>query len=259
MHAQTHKNCRSKGCRPSTRPICNFFDEWVGGDTHYVSVLATFPSKAENGYDRVFLACSPMENEGSLDAYEHKYFLTYVLSVFGKSMESVVAVVVDNCFTNRAIERKIGAIFVGCYSHRYNLEIKDILCEFDEAIEQVHKLMKKLSYQIPAPKLRALIPLKAVCANVTRWSSTFHMLRRYDRIREFILQINDSEVGELIPDDNDHEQICELLAKLTQIDSVTVELQDDSTAIADARCLFDAVIRKYPSTKSRLMKDAEID
>ena len=82
------------------------FDGWAGGDTHFVSVFATFPANNKQGYDRVFLACSPMENEECLDANEHYNFLVYVLGVFGKSIDAVVAVVGDNCSMNRAMSRK---------------------------------------------------------------------------------------------------------------------------------------------------------
>ena len=85
------------------------------------------------------------------------------------------------------------------------------------------------------------------------------MLHRYSKLREFIAQIDDDDVGYLIPDIETHTKIFELLKTFVELDSVTTELQDDATTLADARFLFDAVIHRHSSTKLRLAYDAKIE
>lgn len=109
-----------------------------------------------------------MKNEETQNANEHYEFILFVLSVYGKTMQNVVAVVGDNCNTNRAMSRRIGPIFVGCYSHRFNLAVRDLLSKYKKVTSKVQQVMKKLSYSIPAAQLRKLTPLKAVQANDTR-------------------------------------------------------------------------------------------
>lgn len=234
------------------------FDGWAGGDTHYVSVFAVFPADNVNGYDRFLLACSPMENEDSLNANEHYEFLEWVLALFEKSMDNVVAVIGDNCSTNRAMSRRIGPTFVGCHSHRFNLAVKDMISEDEDLVQIVRCLMKKLSFQIPAAKLRRLTPLKSQHANATRWSSTFHMLKRYLVLKEFIVQLDDAEIIDLLPDGEEHARIETICNKMSDLDSITLQLQDDHTTISDARDMFDAIMHRHGCTKHRLAQNAPI-
>lgn len=125
-----HKLCRIVDDRlKSTLAECFaiVFDRWSVGSTKHVSIFSTFPVRNSLGYDKVLLALSPMGNEESLDANENFQFLVLLLSLFGKSMTNVVAVIRDNCSTNRCRSRRIGPIFVGCHSHRLNLSVQDIL------------------------------------------------------------------------------------------------------------------------------------
>ena len=47
-----------------------------------------------------------MGDEKSLDAEEHVNFLEYVLKVYDKSLHKVVALVGDNCSTNKRIAKR---------------------------------------------------------------------------------------------------------------------------------------------------------
>ncbi len=66
------------------------FDGWTVGDSHYVALFATFPAETTNGYDKLLLAFSPFDFETSQDSDNHLQFVTFVLSVFQKSLENVV-------------------------------------------------------------------------------------------------------------------------------------------------------------------------
>lgn len=110
------------------------FDTWSGGDTHYVAFFASYP--ASNDFSRF-------------------------CPVFQTYMENIVAVVGDNCNTNRSISKGIGPTFVGCHSNRFNLAVRDIIAQNSNVVCRVQTLILKLSYHIPAAKLRGFTPLKA--------------------------------------------------------------------------------------------------
>ncbi len=78
------------------------FDGRSASDTHYVAMFATFPTSNENGYDKVLLAFSPFEDENTQNAQNHYDFAIFVLSVYEKTLSNVVALIGDNCNTNKA-------------------------------------------------------------------------------------------------------------------------------------------------------------
>lgn len=160
------------------------FDGWAGGDTDYISVYGTFPSNSSCRYENILLACSPMEHEDTVNATEHYEILQFVLGIFNKTMDHVVTVIGDSCNMNRAMPRRIGPIFTGFHSDRYNLAVKEILSERHEIIGVVRMFMNRLSFQIPAGKLRPLTPLKPLRSNDTKSISTYKMLSRFMEIKE---------------------------------------------------------------------------
>lgn len=80
----------------------------------------------------------------------------------------MAAIVGDNCNVNRAFARRLGPLFVGCHNHRYQLAVEDILQTHMLNIESVRAIMRKLSFQILAAKLRRLTPLRAKLDTETR-------------------------------------------------------------------------------------------
>ncbi|RHZ39796.1 hypothetical protein DYB31_005002 [Aphanomyces astaci] len=135
------------------------FDAWTCGSTYYVAVFASFPSDSLHGYEKVLLALSPMNDEDSLSAAAFLDFFDFVLDVYGKQRRNVVALIGDNCATNRAFTRLAGIPMVGCASHRFNLFVGDVLADYEDLLCAVHAIMKKLSNIIPAAKLRRMTPL----------------------------------------------------------------------------------------------------
>lgn len=221
------------------------FDGWAGGDTHYVGVFATYPSAKPCGFDSVLLAFAPMGDEDSQNAYEHFEFLEFVLGVYDKSFKNVAALIGDNCNTNRAFSRRVGPVFVGCHSHRYNLALKDIMAGHVDTIESVRVLMKRLSYQIPAARLRRHTKLRAKQDCETRWSSTFQMMKRYIALRPAIAQLDLPEIDDLLPPSHHHNEVVHLCQKLEELESITKKLQNPSVTLWDARILFDGMCEKF--------------
>lgn len=164
------------------------FDGWLVKYTHYVAIISFYQSPCNQSYETVLLSCSPRGNEASLNADEHYNYMSIVLCVYGKDMSSFDAVTGDHFAINRSMSKRIGPTFVGCHSHRFNLPFKDITDAHKELVAKAQTLLTKLRFQIPAAKLRRLIPLKAnnpvipagalptICA--INWVNCFHSYNR---------------------------------------------------------------------------------
>lgn len=59
--------------------VALIFDEQATSETHYVSVFTTSLSNNVNGFNEVWLAISPLEDETIQDAYEHIRFLHFFI------------------------------------------------------------------------------------------------------------------------------------------------------------------------------------
>ena len=81
------------------------FDGWPAGSDHYVSVFAIYDSESQKGFDIVLIAFLTFEDGESQSAESHNDFLNFVLDIFGKDISNVVALIADNCSTNRLTER----------------------------------------------------------------------------------------------------------------------------------------------------------
>ncbi len=117
--------------------IALVFDGWTSNSTHYIALHATFPSEFALGYSKILLGFSPLEDEKRLDAESHMSYIKFVLGLFDKSIDDVVALIVDNCSTNHSVAEKVSTSFIGCASHRYNLAVQDVSNPSDTYISKV--------------------------------------------------------------------------------------------------------------------------
>ncbi|RHZ25905.1 hypothetical protein DYB26_007287 [Aphanomyces astaci] len=203
------------------------YDGWTSGSTHYVAMFATFPNDSHRGYEKILLAMSPMNEEDSLSAAAHVQYLDFVLGVYGKDRENVVALIGYNCSTNRAFSRLAGVPMTGCASHRFNLFVDDVLAEHEELLVAVNAIMKKQTNIIPS--LKSFLPLMGV-----------------EEIDNLLLSVRQDLDIDL------------LLAKLIDLNSVTFELQDEAITLDDVCGLFDEVVGEFPSANERLGPGASI-
>ena len=159
----------------------------------------------------------------------------------------------------RAVAKKLVIPMIGCASYRLSLAVKHWLVQSDQEVlsEKVIFLMKKLSNMKQAGKLRKAINLKHVTRIITRWSSNYYMLHRYHELTPF-LDKTDIEIAELLPSISEELKLQDLLVDLTDIQSVTLKLQEDSVTIAEVHRLFDALILRFCSMCEYLSERAEI-
>jgi hypothetical protein len=177
-----------------------------------------------------------------------------VLAIITRTVQAFL--VADNCATNQKIATLMGLPLVGCASHRYNLAVNRYLVPYESELAAVNSLMVKLRQVNNAAELAKFTDLKPVKRNVTRWSSTFEMVRRYKKIRDSIRQVD--AVEEFIPTGMTHKKLIDLLEELKKLDSVCKRLQDESISVADVRVLFDQVADDYPDMANHLRPSAKI-
>lgn len=171
----------------------------------HITLLYTLVSQLIlKGYNTFLLGFSPFENEQSQGAHQHTMYVEYVLNLFGKDMSNVVALCGDNCYTNKAFVDTVNKPLVGCSSHRYNLAVQDIFSEHKELLKKVNELMKRLRSPIMVAYLRKHTHLRAKCMNTTRWNSTSKMLKRYQKIKSYIPEVDlptryQFEIDDMVP------------------------------------------------------------
>ncbi len=88
-------------------------DGWSDGDTHFVAMFSCAPAENDILYKTYLLGVSPFEEELSQDALHHKSYSEFVLDLFEKSYENVVALLAYNCSTNRSVAEKIQKPLIG--------------------------------------------------------------------------------------------------------------------------------------------------
>lgn len=174
------------------------YEGWTHSDTHYVGVVFAFLAKTLTGYKTVLLGFAPFDDERSLGCEQHMHLFKFFLSVFKKDIGNVAALFGDNVSVNKSVATNLGLRFVGCAIHRFNLAVKDVISKNGDLVPLIHSMMSKIRNIIPAAKLRESTPVKAIIKNVTRWSSTNAMVRRYKEIRDFIPKLGMEELSVLM-------------------------------------------------------------
>uniref|UniRef100_H3H9Q5 Uncharacterized protein n=1 Tax=Phytophthora ramorum TaxID=164328 RepID=H3H9Q5_PHYRM len=116
--------------------------------------------------------------------------------------------------------------------------------------------MRKLRALKQAAKLRTKITLATVLRQETRWSSTFAMLDRYARLREFLSDV-DEDIAELLPTRDTHRRLETLRDELRDVESISKKLQTDGLTLLEVRDLFDGLL-ELPDFASYLARATNI-
>ena len=141
-----------------------------------------------NGYQKSLLSFLPLLNEERLSAEEHKNLLNYVLSLYQKKIGTQCCCDCwDNCEVIKALSSFIKIPLIGCASHRFALAVNEFIVDYEPVLGNINSLMHKLRTKLLSVKLRKFSNLLPVIRNVTRWSSTFQMIVRYEELRPPLL------------------------------------------------------------------------
>jgi len=222
MCAKTLRKLMLSAANQTVKPISDelkcagritlIMDGWTcdGTATRYIAVCAGYIHPDTGKYEEVLLAIQPTLDESDMGAEAHIALFESTLALHGLTVEEhVVCIVCDNCSANKAISTKWKIPMVGCASHRFNLAVRLWIREYpgsEEALDAT--LMGKASNVKAASALRELTAdvhgrmLAAKKQNVTRWTSTLKMVKRYLKIHqeldlvpgleEFQLRINEA-------------------------------------------------------------------
>lgn len=98
----------------------------------------------------------------------------------------------------------------------------DIFSNNALTIENVQNIMKKLSCQLSAAKLRHHTHLEAKKSNVKKYSSTYETLKSLVEIREFLPLLDIADIFISITGDA---KVDSVLVTLSNLDFITEELQ----------------------------------
>ena len=176
-----------------------------------------------------------------------------------------MALIADNCETNKALSGLCEVPMIGCYSHRLALAVRDYLKPNDHLICKINTLMGKLNYPKLAGQLRQYTSLKPLQFCPTRCLSKMEMLERYLQIKEYVVKIDTLMNYMLSPQEN--VVIQTLTDSLAPLKSVTIALQRSDIDIAGARLLLDQLLNvknldsqgKYITTDCDIAKNPQFE
>lgn len=222
-------------------------DGWTKRSTHFIGLFASYPCNNQNGYCTVLLAFSPMVSETSFTASDHVEFIEYVLSVYNKNLENVVAITGDNAEVNKSIANLCKMPLIGCASHKFNLAVSAYLNNQEVLLDKINMLMGKLKSLKLAGRLREKTPLQPLQRNKTRWSSTYDMIERYIQLKPILDTFqNDPKILDYLLTPREHNDLQILKDNLEKLRSVTIALQRADIDFSDVRILLDEILALYP-------------
>ncbi|KAG3247060.1 hypothetical protein PI124_g8236 [Phytophthora idaei] len=99
--------------------------------------------------------------------------------------------------------------------------------------------------------------------NVTRWSSVFGMVERYNKLHPALLAMDHAsmakhDIAHFLLTEEESTQAKELLETLFDFQEVSKARQDPALTLVGVRRAFDWVVRQYPPLKGRLASDAAV-
>ena len=192
-------------------------DGWSYNSTHFVGILAAYNrevSVVRNGRvgtERILycplLSVSPMGKVGVKDtddettdfsAKVHALHIKEILPYYGVQVEDwAVCQIVDNCTLNKKVSKLLGIPMVGCHSHRLHLAART-MCEDDtimaSLLSSIGDTMRDCKGKLRNRAiLRNLSALSPILPNETRWYGMYRMLRRFNQLRNTIIQVSRTE------------------------------------------------------------------
>lgn len=231
-------------------------DGWKEGTTHYIAFFAVY-TNADGNIKQPLLSIAPPFDETNYTAANHKAFIGDVLESFGKSLNNLIYLVADNAAVNTCLADLLQIPMIGCASHRFNLACKKYLEREEPVLKKIHSLMTTLQQVKQAGKLRTKTKLEPITRNVTRWSSTYEMLKRFTELYEFIDK-DDPTLAPDIPTSMELIALKDLRKDMDQFQSTTILLQDSKRNLIEVRGIFDEMLEHYPMMDYYLASDGGI-
>ncbi len=151
-----------------------------------------------------------------------------------------MSLISDNKSTNHRFARLGRNPFIGCNSHKLNLEDDYIIkkdSELSNAIYNVLETMREAKQLKNSALLRNITDFEPVMHNKTRCSGTYEMLKRFLSIREELLEVR-SSADSTLPIGGTlqfHTKVKKFKSLLSEIDIVAKSLQTKGYTLAQCR------------------------
>jgi hypothetical protein len=196
---------------------------------------------------------------------QHVETITEILGEFGESVESIEFMTSDNTNTNPKIARITRGLpdpstrvkptevqqlttlkripFIGCYSHKLNLAIQFYCSSVENVatITKVHDLMVYLRTNNNWGTLKTIFaklgtkPLHPLLRAETRWSSTYVMLARFDRMIPALYDIDwNDRLEDYLLTRNDKAIITRIRNDFEAFEKANKALQEEHISLAKA-------------------------
>lgn len=224
------------------------FDGWSSNGHHFIGLFVQAPDPKHHDADpvSVLLSCSPLLDETSFTAQGHFDYINSILHNYNLSDDNMVALIGDNCSTNKALANLFGKPLVGCRSHRLNLGVEAFIkFKLAEEVDVIGELMSKLSTLKNSGRLRRYTNLRPKRRCVTRWTGHINMFSRYIELKDPIIKMGD-DVEDLLPTSRQEKKIKESIKPLTKLKKATEALQAKNFTMHESDLLFDHITQKFP-------------
>ena len=265
------------------------FDGWSRRGTHYVGLFGSFMRKVSvMNVGRSTVAeelCMPLLSVSPMATYEASQFTSdeesgsenlteatdfgakthveHFKSIFQNFynidiLKWTVCAIGDNCSTNHSIAKLMKLPFVGCNSHKLNLQVEKMVqsdVSLKKVITDVHNTMSACRNGLrTSAMLRKLETLRPVVENSTRWSGKHSMLVRFNIIRESLIQVADLDGVRLKIDRSVlfANRALKYERMLNEINQVTIELQRYGITLAECRNALDILIECVNTEKNNI-------
>ena len=222
-------------------------ERWTKESTHFIGLCASYPYNNQKGYRTIFLAFSPLLSEISSTASDYVEFIKYVLSLFNKNLENVVAITGDNAEVNKFIANLCSIPLIGCANHKFNLAVSAYLDKKKILLDKINMLMGKLKSLKLAGRLQKQTEFQPIQRNRARWSTSHDMIKRIIQLKPFLESFQDDpKLVDCLLTPRDHNDLQTLEDNLKKLSSVTTALQREKLDLWDVRVLFDEILALYP-------------
>jgi hypothetical protein len=156
------------------------------------------------------------------------------------------------------LARLLKCAHVGCKNHQLNLDIEDYIrnnTQMSAAVTTVHATMVEVKGSLKnSAMLRRVTDLVPEIPGKTRWSGKFKMLKKFLRIHDALIEVNESDqVNQLQNFDSTADfkkKVKKSFLHLEEMNAVTVHMQTKELQLEQSRYALDtlqAAIDKYKS------------
>lgn len=98
-------------------------------EVSYVVISVTFLPPKLVGFRSVCFAMCPLESDTTQSADKHIYFMSSVISMFGKSFQNVVAFIGEYGSTILSFSSKRNVVLIACAFVRYKFAVREVIAK----------------------------------------------------------------------------------------------------------------------------------